>query len=263
MFRASARLVEVYVTVTDSQGRLVDTLRRDHFTILDGGRPVRITAFEDGATAISCALLLDTSQSMEAAMPALRSAALKLIGGLRPDDAIAIYSLNGGISELQPFTKDKRLAARVALRAELGELTALYDGLVRVNRDLAARTGKKAIVVITDGEDNNSTLSAGIATLRAKTAGVPIYTIALGHALGHASLLEDLGGISQATGGLSFRIRTAGEIGPVFDSVLQDLLHGYLLAFEPPAVEDRAWRSIQVLLRLSANARARQGYYPE
>jgi VWFA-related protein len=262
-FRANARLVEVYATVTDSRGRLVDGLRSDQFTILDGRQPMSIAAFENGAAALSCALLLDTSQSMDAALPALKSAALKLIGGLRPDDTVAIYSLNAGISELQPFTKDKGLAARVARRAELGELTALYDGLVRVNRDLAARTGKKAIVVFTDGEDNNSSLSVETAILRAKTAGVAIYTIAQGHAPGHAALLKDLTGISQATGGLSFRIQSAGEIGPVFDSVLQDLLHGYLLAFQPPAVEDRAWRRIEVRLRAPGNVRAREGYYPE
>jgi hypothetical protein len=79
---------------------------------------------------------------------------------------------------------------------------------------------------------------------------------------GHASLLQDLSGISQANG-LSFRIRSAGEVGPVFDSVLQDLLHGYLLAFQPPALEDRPWRRIEVRLRVPANVRARQGYYPE
>jgi VWFA-related protein len=260
-FRTNARLVEVYATVTDGQGRLLDGLRSDQFTILDGGQPVKIAAFENGTAALSCALLLDTSQSMEAALPALKSAALKLIAGLRPDDAVGIYSLNGGISELQPFTKDKGLAARVTLRAELGELTALYDGLVRVNRDLAARTGKKVIVVFTDGEDNDSTLSAATAILRAKTVGIPIYTIAQGHALGHAALLKELSGISQATGGLSFRIGSAAEIGPVFDSVLQDLLHGYLLAFQPQSMEGHTWRSIEV--RAPGNVRAREGYYPE
>jgi VWFA-related protein len=262
-FRASGRLVEVYASITDARGRVIDSLRRDQFTILDEGRPRNIAAFENETSAISCALLLDTSQSMEKAMPTLRSAAMKLIGGLRPDDSVAVYSLNGGISELQPFTKDKTLAARVALRAELGELTALYDGLVRVNRDLAARTGKKAMVVFTDGEDNSSTLSADIAILRARTQGIPIYTIAQGHALGHASLLQDLSGISLATGGLSFRIQSAAEIAGVFESVLQDLLHGYLLAFQPPAAEDREWRKIEVRLHAPTNVRARQGYYPD
>ena len=260
-FRTNARLVEVYATVTDGQGRLVDGLRREQFTVLDAGQPMNIAAFENGTAALSCALLLDTSQSMDAALPALKSASLKLIGGLRPDDAVAVYSLNGGISELQPFTKDKSLAARVTLRAELGELTALYDGLVRVNRDLAARTGKKVIVVFTDGEDNNSTLSAATAILRAKTVGIPIYTIAQGHALGHPSLLKELSGMSQATGGLAFRIGSAAEIGRVFDSVLQDLLHGYLLAFQPAAGEGHAWRKIEV--QAPGNVRAREGYFPE
>jgi len=117
------------------------------------------------------------------------------------------------------------------------------------------------IVVFTDGEDNNSTLSAATAILRAKTVGIPIYTIAQGHALGHPSLLKELGGMSQATGGLAFRIGSAAEIGRVFDSVLQDLLHGYLLAFQPPAGDGHAWRKIEV--QAPGNVRAREGYFPE
>ena len=262
-FRASGRLVEVYATVTDARGNLVDGLRRDQFTILDGGRMARIGAFENGATAVSCALLLDTSLSMEASLPALKSAAVKLIGGLRPNDSVAVYSLSGGFSQLQPFTTDKALATRVVRRAELGELTALYDGLVRVNRDFAGRTGKKVIVVFTDGEDTNSALSAEIAIQRAKSAGVAIYTIAQGHALADSALLKQLNGISQATGGLTFRIPSASEIAPVFHNVLEALLHGYLLAFQPANAEDRGWRRIEVRLRTPGTVRAREGYYPE
>ena len=172
---------------------------------MTGGVRMPVAAFENGAAALSCGLLLDTSQSMDAALPALKGAARKLIAGLRPDDAVAVYSLTGGISELQPFTTDKVAAVRAVMRAELGEMTALYDGLVRVNRDLAGRTGKKVIVVLTDGEDTASTLSAETAILRADR-GVPIYTIAQGHAVAHSTLLKELGGISQATGGLAFTI---------------------------------------------------------
>jgi hypothetical protein len=71
--------------------------------------------------------------------------------------------------------------------------------------------------------------------------------------------------MSQATGGLGFAIQSAEEIGAVFESVLQDLLHGYLLAFQPPPLEDHAWRGIEVLLRAPAGrkVRAREGYFPE
>jgi VWFA-related protein len=166
---------------------------------------------------------------------------------------------------MQPFTTDHAAAARAVGRTEPGGETALYDALIRVNRDLATRTGKKVIVVFTDGEDNASTLTAATAILRARTAGIPIYTIAQGHALNHSTLLRDLTGISRATGGLSFTIAGPEEIGSVFRSILQDLLHGYLLAFRPPPVEDRAWRRIEVQVRAAPghNVRAREGYYPE
>ena len=96
---------------------------------------------------------------------------------------MAVYAFNAAVTELQPFTTDKRAAERAVLRAHALGGTALYDALVRVNRDLAARTGKKAIVVFTDGDDNLSTLTAEIAIARAKAAGAPIYTIAQGEAL--------------------------------------------------------------------------------
>lgn len=265
LFHASARLVEIHAAVTDERGRPIDRLRAEQFAASDEDEPVTIAAFEDTASPLSCALLLDTSLSMDGALAALKSAAFRLIGGLRAEDTVAVYSLTGGVSELQPFTAEKTAARRAVLGAELGELTALYDGLVRVNRDLAARTGKKAVVVFTDGEDTASALDAQSAILRAKTAGVPIYTIAQGHAVRHADLLQKLAGMSEATGGLSFSIRSAAEIGPVFDRVLQDLLHGYLLAFSPSAAGGRAWRKIDVRMKAPARGRvrARQGYYPE
>jgi len=263
LFRASGRLVEINATVTDDKGKLLDGLRAEHFAVVDRGTPVTVTAFENGAAPLSCVLLLDTSQSMDAAIAALKAAAMRLIAGLRTGDSIAVYALNGGFTELQPFTTDKVAATRAVLGAELGELTALYDGLVRVNRDLAGRTGKKVIVVLTDGEDTASTLSAETAVLRAKTSGVPIYTVAQGHAVGNAALLKELRDMSQATGGKAFAIRTAAEIGPVFDGVLEDLLHGYLLAFVPAGGEDRSWRRIEVRLRRPGKVRAREGYFPE
>ncbi len=265
IFRASGRLVEVHAIVTDPRDNYVDNLNAGRFAILDGGHAVNISAFESRGAAVSCVLLLDTTQSMEAALPALKNAAVKLIGALRPIDTVAVYSLTGGITELQPFTTDKAAATRAVWGAELGGMTGLYDGLVRVTRDLSSRTGKKMIVVFTDGEDNDSSLSAETAVLRAKRAGVPIYTIAQGYATRSRALLKELGDVAQATGGLAFTIQSATEIRNIFDRVLQDLFHGYLLGFQPPSAEDRAWRSIQVLLHGQAGLkiRARGGYYPE
>lgn len=264
IFRTDARLVQVFATITDARGRYVDNLTADQFTILEDGKPVRLAAFENATSDISCTLLLDTTESMRTSLPALKSAALKFIEGLRARDSVAVYALSGGITELQPFTTDKNAAARAVLKTEAGGLTALYDGLVRVSRDIEGRPGKKAIVVFTDGDDNSSMLSSETAIHRAKAVGVPIYTIAKGAELS-ATTTQELAGISQATGGIAFTLHSTSEIPNVFEKVFQDVMHGYLLAFQPSESESHAWRSIEVVLQSAKNrkVRARDGYYPQ
>jgi Ca-activated chloride channel homolog len=265
IFRANGRLVEAYATVTDSRGRYVDDLTVDQFTLLDGQQPQTLAAFESHSTPVSVALLLDTTGSMSNALPAVKNAALKLIGDLRPVDSVAVYSFSRSVTELQPFTSDMSLAKRAVLSTHaLGE-TALYDALARVSRDLSGRTGKKVIVVFTDGDDNSSTLTTDTAILRVKAGGVPVYTIAQGQALQNAGYLKQLADLAKVTGGESFAVRDSSEIGSVFEKVSEDLAHGYLLVFQPPSAEDHAWHPITVQVRgvKSDKVRAREGYYPE
>jgi len=264
VFRTSARLVQVFATITDSRGRYVDNLTGDGFTIMDDGKRVRVAAFETAASDLSCTLLLDTTESMRASLPALKRAALKFIEGLRPNDSVAVYALKDGVTELQQFTTDKSAAARAVLQTEPGGMTALYDGLVRTVRDVSVRPGKKAVVAFTDGNDNISTLTGDTAIVRAKTAGVPIYTIAKGSDL-QDETLGQLAAISRATGGMSFAIHSSSEMANVFEKVFQDVMHGYLLAFQPPDAEGHVWHTIEVVLKSpkGRKVRARDGYYPE
>ena len=264
-FKVSGRLVEVSATVTDSRGRYVDTLTRKDFTILDQKNPQAISAFEPQSNEVSCVLLLDTTGSMQFALPALKNAALRLISELRPEDSVAVYNFSESVTELQAFTTDKAAAKRAVLRTQAYGDTALYDALARVGQDLVGRAGKKVIVLFTDGKDNSSTLNPDAAIQRAKANGVPIYTIAQGEAIGHKDLLEQLAGISKATGGEAFAIEKPSEIGRVFDKVSEDLTHGYLLSFQPPPSENSEWRPIQVVVGgpRGLKVRAREGYYPE
>jgi Ca-activated chloride channel family protein len=263
-FKTTGRLVEVYATVTDSRGRYVDNLTRDDFMVLDQRSPQNITAFEPQSNEVSVVLLLDTTGSMQFALPALKNAALRLISELRPEDSVAVYNFSESVTELQPFTTDKAAAKRAVLRTQAFGDTALYDALARVGQDLTGHAGKKVIVLFTDGKDNSSTLNPDTAIQRAKANGVPIYTIAQGEAIGHRDLLEQLAGISKATGGESFAIEKPSEIGRVFDKVSEDLTHGYLLSFQPPAAENPSYRPIQVVVGgRGLKVRAREGYYPE
>jgi len=265
VFRAGARIVEVYATVTDSRGRYVDNLTAKQFSIMEEGKSKPVFAFENRNAPVSVALLFDTTGSMEDALPSLKNAAMQLLDDLRPTDSVAVYSFADAVTQLQPFTSDMGAAKRAILKTRAQGITALYDALVRVNHDLSARPGKKVIIVFTDGADNSSMLTSGTAIERAKARGIPIYTIAEGEALEHPNLLAELNKISQSTGGTQFQIHRLADIGFVFDKVSQDLQHGYLVAFQPTPGDNRAWRKIEVVLSgvKGMQVRARQGYYAE
>jgi Ca-activated chloride channel family protein len=263
VFRSESRLVEVYTTVTDSAGRFVDNLKPEQFRIVESGAEQKLVAFEPQSADVSVALLLDTTGSMEAALPALKNAAFRLIEDLRPADSVAVYTFSDAVKELQQFTTEKGIAEKSILTAEAYGNTALYDALTRVGRDLAGRGGKKVIIVFTDGNDNWSTLNTEIAIERARSAGIPIYTVAEGDEL-QGSFLRQLGSVSKATGGASFVIREPKDIRAVFEKISTDLAHGYLLVFEPTAASDQNWRPITVRLPETKEyrIRAREGYYP-
>jgi len=263
-FRVSARMVEIYATITDDRGRYVDELSRADFKLLDNGQPAEIGAFENHATGVSVALVLDTTGSMTKALPALKSSALKLIDDLRSVDTVAVYSFNESVSELQPFTQKKDLAKHAVLRTRASGKTGLHDALIHVTRELSGRPGKKVVVVFTDGGDNVSTLTPDAVIRRAKTENVAVYTVAHGDALSNPELMAQLESVAKATGGLSFAINDPSGIGAVFDHITQDLLHGYLLAFQPAAAdENHEWRSLQIVLRdgIPRKVRAREGYF--
>ncbi len=265
VFRSDVRLVELYATVLDSRGRYVDDLDASAFEVLEEGQPQKLAAFEARASALSAALLLDSTLSMHPSMPALKNAALDLLRKLRPADSAAVYSFSDDVIALQPATTDRAAAARAIARLEARGETAVYDALVKTIREFASQQGKKVIVMITDGDDNRSTLTAGHAVRKAKAAGIPVYTIAQGMALGNRTLLRELEAVSKGTGGLAFAIRDAREVGAVFDAIARDLSHGYLLTIHPAAAQPGAWRRLRVQLkgRNGYQVRAREGYQSE
>jgi len=258
-------MVEVYATVTDGRGHYIDDLSARQFDVLENGQPKPVLAFENHNAPVSVALVFDASGSMVNTLPALKHAAMQLVDDLRPADSVAVYSFNDTVTELQPFTSEKDAAKRAILRTHPAGITSLYDALVRVNHDLAGRGGKKVIIVFSDGNDNASMLRASAAIDRAKARGIPIYTIAEGEALTNQQFIAELNKISQATGGTPFVIRRLSDIAAVFEKVSGDLLHGYLVAFQPSPGDDREWRKIDVVLSgaKGLQVRAREGFYVE
>jgi Ca-activated chloride channel homolog len=264
VFRAEAGLVEVYATVLDSRGRYVDDLPRSAFTILDNGEPQHVVAFENTATTVSCAILLDTTGSMADALPKVRRAIFGLVDRFRAGDQIAVYGFTTALQALQTFTTDKLAAKRAVAQTRAEGGTALFDAIARAATEISGTSGKKAMVVFTDGADNASMLNATRAAERAKKVGMPVYTAAQGEALKVPLLMNQLRELARRTGGDSYSIREWKDAAEIFDGIAKHLQHTYYVAYTAPAGGDRTWRTIQIRLNqhTGLKVRAKEGYRP-
>lgn len=263
--KVNVRLVEVYATVFDHKGNFVDGLRSDNFKILEDGQPQLISIFENNAEALSCAVLLDTTGSMRDALPRVKNSVTRLIDELGPQDSVAVFTFDDHLTVRQDFTIDKDAAKRAVFRTRAEGSTALFDAVTESSEELAKRRGKKALIVFTDGDDNSSLLSASAAIEHAKKVGIPLYTIAEGQATISSKLGKVLSELSENTGGVSYRVKNADDIGGIFQAIANNLRHLYLLSYKPTSDgADGRWRKIDISVSGVDNyhLRAKQGYFP-
>jgi VWFA-related protein len=264
--KVEVHLVEVYATVHDHKGGYVDGLARDNFQVFDDGKPEKITNFETSGQSLSCGILLDTTGSMAEALPRVKNSIVKLIDALDPQDSVGIYTFDSRLTVRQEFTTDKQSAKRAILRTRAEGQTALFDALAQAAQEVAARAGKKVLIVFTDGDDNASVLNATAAITRAKKLGIPLYAIAEGEATRSHNLRKILDELSQRTGGAAYQVKKASEIEDVFEKIAEDLKHLYMIAYQPPAnPRDFKWHTIEVAVRGEKDyrIRAREGYFPQ
>jgi Ca-activated chloride channel family protein len=263
-FKSESRLVEVYASVYDQKGRAVDGLAKDRFQILDDGMSQVIYSFESATENLSCAILLDTTGSMRDALASVKNAVSSMLDQMRERDSVAVFGFNSSLTLLQDFTTDKSAAKRAVLRTRAAGQTALFDAIADVSNKIAARPGKKAIVLFTDGADNASRLIPESAINRALQTGVPIYAVAEGEATHSKQLLEQLKRIAERTGGNSYRARTGHEVARIFNEIQDQLSHVYLISYKPPNADGTKWRTIQVTVNGAKNykIRGKQGYFP-
>lgn len=266
VIKVQVRLVEVYASVHDQKGHFVDGLSRENFQVLEDGKPQQIATFDSTSQSLSCAILLDTTGSMGEALPRVKNSIVKLIDELAPEDSVAIYTFDERLVVRQDFTTDKSAAKRAALRTRAEGSTALFDALSEASQELSQRSGKKVLILFTDGDDNSSALNANAAVARAKKAGVPLYTIAEGEATHSKNLRKLLDDLSERTGGAAFEVKKPGEIEQVFHEISQDLRHLYMISYKPPTgANDGKWRKIDLLVKgpKDCRVRAKEGYFAE
>ncbi|HEY9284430.1 MAG TPA: VWA domain-containing protein [Pyrinomonadaceae bacterium] len=263
-------LVVLNVTATDVGGAYVRGLRKPDFKVFEDGREQEVTNFGEEETPFAVALLLDTSGSMENRITFARSAAIRFLDGLRPDDAAAVYSFNTKIERVQDYSNSRDLSPKAF---ELGAegYTVLNDAIFRAAQDLSKRPEKRrAILVLSDGADTRSSASADKALNAALASNATIYTVDMGQGPGGSPITS--GAAGSAAGALrNFAGKSGGRyvatpggqaLREAFAEIVEELSNQYTLGYRPSnRARDGRWRAIEVkVARPSVTARTRRGY---
>ena len=181
-FRSGVDLVNVTATVTDDDGRFVSGLRREDFTVYEDGKLQDVSHFSNDRVPVSLGLLLDTSGSMSAEkMAAARSAIDRLIYDLLDkDDELFLVEFATNARLRQGWTTDRRLISRAVREASAAGGTAIYDAVATAIPTAQAGTHrKKAVLVISDGNDTNSTTSVGALRQQIRESDVLVYALGI------------------------------------------------------------------------------------
>ena len=259
-FTSGVNLVEVYASVTDARGEPMIGLDRADFEIREDGVPQTLTAFTAGDVPLSAALAVDASFSMAGTRLELaQSAARVFLGELRPADEAMVIVIGSEVQAVAPLSRERGAQLDAVSRIEAFGSTALHDAIIRAIDAVQPAKGRRALVLLSDGDDKYSTASAGMALDRARQSDVMIYPIALGRR--RPALFAEL---ATLTGGRSSHARDARGLPEMLRSVARDLRHQYLLGYTPSRPIEkgsREWRSISVTVkRPGARVRSRDGY---
>jgi len=274
-FRSALDVVTIHASVRDRQGKLVTGLTPEDFEIRDNGQLRRVLSLRsDRDSPISLAVLVDMSGSMRLSgkVAMARRAFDSVLAQLRQgQDEVAVFTFDEGLHVRRGFTRDIGSLANALDEFEPFGSTSLYDATATTARQLADRAaGNKAIVVLTDGADTSSRMSAGDVSGVAASIDVPVYVVATVPASEQdldtprpavrASDTADLRELAAWTGGKFVFASSLGQTVMAAASLIADLRHQYLLGIE--AADDPQWRRIDVKVRRpSSVVKARAGYF--
>src|SRR5271168_4188657 len=271
--KVDVKLVNVYVTVTDSHGAPVAGLKKENFVLKEDGRGQTISVFDkESAVPLSIALAIDTSLSTRHDLPLEQASAKRFAHAiLRPVDALSVYSFSESVLQATTYTADLKRIEEGIDHIRLGAATALFDAVYLASRSLDRRQGRKVMVLITDGGDTISKVDYKEAVRAAEEAEALVYSIIVvpiensaGREIGGEHALIQL---SEDTGGKYYYATSISQLDEAFHQISEELRNQYLLAYYPSQPTSFSnFRRIQVEVAgpadaLSYRARNRAGYY--
>lgn len=241
-FKTGTRTVAIYATVVDTTGRLVTNLSKENFTVYDNGKPQPIGLFANDPQPITMTVMLDTSGSMTPNVALVRTATMALVSYLKPDDQVRLGTFGGRIIMSPAFTnKGDELAPFVWEHMRPGGGTPLWDAVDIAMDTLADRTGRRVVLMFTDGKDSQSRLNMKDDMRRAEQQEFMIYAIGCwgtGNGGGRFDPKlekpdDGLRKIADQTGGGYTELQWSDDLNASFQRVAEELHSQYVLGFSP------------------------------
>jgi Ca-activated chloride channel family protein len=267
-------LITFNVTVTDIYGRFVSGLNKNAFSVVDQKEPQEITFFSDEDAPVSVGILFDVSGSMSGdKVHRARDALAHFIQTSHDRDEYFLIGFNSRAQLLMDRTRDGQAVLDKLTFVQTKNNTALYDacylGVERVQRGTHQ---KRALLLISDGQDNNSRYTFNELRRVLKESDVVLYAIGIlggsdaGSALGMEgqSILDELSGVS---GGKAFYPRSGAEMDDIFEQIALELRHQYSIGYKPKDfITDGKWHKIKVSIHAPRGlpklfVRTRDGYF--
>ncbi len=273
--RVGTTLVVIPVTVTDSQNRFVLGLEKKDFTLIEDGVEQKVTQFAGENAPISAGLLVDVSGSMGAKIELSRDAVTQFLKTMDQHDEACLVEFGDRAQVAAGFTSTAETIQEKLSHVEPEGLTALLDAVsVGLEEMRKAKNARKALLIISDGGDNNSRYTAAQIKELVRQADVQVYSMGVFEAFPAFALsAAELSGpkllteLSEQTGGRAFSASSSKELPAIAARIGIELRNQYVLAYTPSNhKKDGKYRRVEVKVNvppgLSAlKARWRLGYY--
>ncbi|HWF86417.1 MAG TPA: VWA domain-containing protein [Vicinamibacterales bacterium] len=249
--------------VYDKAGRFISSLDPSVFAVHENDVAQKIDLVARETLATHMVLLVDNSQSMSRTMDFVRLAAERLAGALRKRDTVIVAPFNVHIGTITGPTNDAPTIAQAIGAMHAAGGTAFLDSLRESTHLLEGMDGRRAIILITDGYDENSKSTIADVIREAEAANVTIYIVGIGGVAGISLRGEDaLRRVANETGGRIFFPPREPDLVAIADSVATDAHSRYLITYTPAnQKKDGAWRAITVDVPDGYRVRTRAGYF--
>ena len=255
-------VIQITAVVMDGDGRFVTGLKAEDFKVYEDEKPQELSNFAAENIPLELVVALDVSSSMEEALPAVKRYATNFLAQLQPADQVTVLGFNDNIFTPARRSTDQAARAKAIARLAPWGGTALYDVIIRALDLLGRQSGRRALLVFSDGEDVSSHASMPSVMTRAEASDATIYMIGQGRALRATALQQLMKRLATGSGGRAFFSGEEAKLEAVFQEIIDDLRHQYLLGYPAP---DHARNGEQHRIRVEVPGRgyavrARQGY---